>query len=82
MIVVVTGDHVAADAGLTQRRGEGGGQANGLQCRVHVEGDPGGHIVETQAGLLRVGALQDHRQAFLFAKAADDVETVGQLAVA
>ena len=41
-VVVMGGrDHVATDPGVRQDTGDGGGQADGLQVGLNVEGDPG-----------------------------------------
>ena len=41
---------------------------------MHVQGDPGGDVVEAETGLFSVGTFQNHRQAFPFTKTADNLK--------
>ncbi|MNT90564.1 hypothetical protein D3C72_2314840 [compost metagenome] len=49
---------------------------------MHVQGDPGGDVVEAEPGFFGLGAFEYHGQAFLLAEAADNLQVCRQLAVA
>jgi len=38
---------------------------------MHIQGDPGGYVIEGQPSVFGLLAFQDQRQAFLFTEAAD-----------
>ncbi|MNN88356.1 hypothetical protein D3C81_2060310 [compost metagenome] len=48
---------------------------------MYIQGDPGGDVVEAESGFFGVGTFEDHGQAFLLAKAADNLQIYRQLTV-
>ena len=71
--MVEAGQDVAADLGLGQGGADGGGQPDGLQGGMHLEGDPGRHEVVVQAQGVGVGPRQHHGQALGLADGGGDV---------
>ncbi len=65
-MVVVEGRHdIAGNVFLSQRGGDGGGQADAVQRRIHAKHDPPHRQADVEAKRLRLFALKDQGDAFL-----------------
>ncbi len=66
MVVMHTGNHIAADSGLRERLSKCGSQADGCKVGVNGESDPSrgkcDRQIQIQGGLL----CEDHRKPFRF----------------
>ncbi len=67
VIVVGACHHVAADASIAERGGEGRGESDRVKIRIHRQGDPRASEHGVQAGSFRHLFLDHHRNSLGFA---------------
>ena len=62
MVVVIAGDHVATQTRRCERCADGGGEADGVERRVHTQRDPRGDIVVRNPKTVGLLAPKHHGQ--------------------